>query len=88
VGGIMGRLLFGAGSKFLHSAYSQDQELEADELGARLSAASGYDPRAAFDMLRRLQQISESDSPVDLSVYFSTHPPFDVRIKSLDQLIK
>lgn len=92
IGGLMGRLLFGAGSKFLHSAYSQDQELEADELGARLSAASSYDPRAALRMLERLKTITggdnPADNPIDMEAYFSTHPPFDVRLKSLDRLIK
>lgn len=91
IGGLMGRVLFGAGSKFLHSAYSQDQELEADELGARLSAAVGYNPQASLDMLRQLQRISESagdDGGVDMEAYFSTHPPFDVRLNALDRLIK
>ena len=55
VGGWMGRLLVQAGSQFLQSAYSQDQELEADTLGIRLVAAAGFDSRAAIRMLNRVK---------------------------------
>lgn len=87
VGGLMGRLLLGASSKAMHSAYSQAQELEADELGARVGAAAGYMPGGALSMLRRLKELS-SKSDEGLGEYFSTHPPFDVRIEALSRLIK
>ena len=90
VGGWMGRLLVQVGSQFLQSAYSQDQELEADALAIRLVAAAGYDPRAAIRMLNRLKGLSTSacQGEVDLGSYFSSHPLFDVRIENLDRLIK
>ena len=90
VGGWLGRLLVQAGSQFLHSAYSQDQELEADKLGTRLAAAAGFDPRAAIHMLNRLKGLSTSAGPghVEQGSYFSSHPPFDIRIEKLNRLIR
>jgi beta-barrel assembly-enhancing protease len=87
VTGMMGRLLLGAGSKAMHSAYSQAQELEADELGARVAAAAGYVPGGAITMLQRLKELS-AKSDDGLGDYFATHPPFDIRIEALQKLIK
>ncbi|MEX2214247.1 MAG: M48 family metallopeptidase [Phycisphaeraceae bacterium] len=87
VGGIIGKLLVGAGAKAMHGTYSQDQELEADELGFRLARAAGYDPKACVQMMQRLQARSPGNVEGSLGEYFATHPPFDVRIGHLRKLM-
>jgi len=86
-GGLLTQWAMGAGVRLFHSAYSQDRELEADEFGARLAAAAGYDPRGAIRALERLQQI-EAKGDVPLAEYFSSHPPLAVRIERLRGLIR
>jgi Zn-dependent protease with chaperone function len=86
-GGLLSQWILGAGVSLFHSAYSRDRELEADEFGARLAAAAGYDPRGAIRALERLQQI-EVDGGLPLAEYFSSHPPPEVRIQRLRGLIR
>ena len=45
----------GTGAKLYALGYSRNQEYEADTLGVRYSAASGYDPHAASDILTGLE---------------------------------
>jgi predicted Zn-dependent protease len=80
VTGLVGQLLLQAGARFVNGAYSQDQEHEADEFAARLTAAAGFNAGAGIDMFSRLKQLVEREGPHWLSEYFSTHPPFDERI--------
>jgi len=88
IGGAVGKLLVQTGSQFLSSAYSQDHELEADEFGLRLSRAAGFEPAAATQMMRRLQELG-GDHPEDsLGAYFASHPPFTVRIRQLKELAR
>ena len=86
-GGLLTQWIVGAGIHLFHSAYSQDRELEADEFGARLAAAAGYDPRGAIRALERLRE-AEVDDGLPLSEYFASHPPLDVRIERLRELIR
>lgn len=76
------------GVQFLQKAYSRDQELEADEFGARLTASGGFDPQAAVRMMMRLQAKAGAGAEEPLFVYFSTHPAFGVRIAALRRLLK
>jgi len=69
-GGLLGQWLMGAGVNLFHSTYSQDRELEADEFGARLAAAAGYDPRGAIRALERLREMEGKDG-LPLAEYFS-----------------
>jgi Zn-dependent protease with chaperone function len=85
-GGLLSQGILTAGVKLLHSAYSRDQELDADEFGARLAAAAGYDPRGAIRAFQRLQGL-EADGAPPLSKYFSSHPPLAVRIETLRELL-
>lgn len=71
--------------EFLNSTYSQEQELEADELAIRLSRAAGFKPAAAIDALQQLEQLQGDKS--SLSDYFSSHPPTDRRIARMKRLI-
>ncbi|MBW2289705.1 MAG: M48 family metallopeptidase [Deltaproteobacteria bacterium] len=86
-GGALTQWILGTGINLFHSAYSQDRELEADEFGARLAAAAGYDPRGAIRALERLREAEEHDG-LPLSEYFSSHPPIDIRIERLRGLIR
>lgn len=78
--GVLGGWLGRVGVRFLETAYSRDQELEADRLGLRLSAAAGYGPQGAIRLFDRLAELKKSVDRLDLGEYFSTHPSFDVRI--------
>jgi beta-barrel assembly-enhancing protease len=82
-GGALGAWLASTGVRFLETAYSRNQELEADEFAVRLSAAAGYDPQASIQLLRRLSEVSRSADASGLGRYFSTHPDFSVRMDSI-----
>lgn len=82
-GGILGPWLQRVGVRFLETAYSRDQELDADRLAIRLMAAAGYDPWAGVTLLENLAGLNEASNPLSLGRYFSTHPSFDVRIDSI-----
>lgn len=86
-GGLLTQWILGTGINLFHSAYSQERELEADEFGARLAAAAGYDPRGAIRALERLRDAEVRDG-LPLAEYFSSHPPIDVRIEGLRELIR
>jgi predicted Zn-dependent protease len=86
-GGQLSQWVLSAGVDLLRNAYSQDRELEADEFGARLAAAAGYDPRGAIRALERLQCL-EADSGLPLAEYFASHPPLALRIAKLKGLIR
>lgn len=73
------------GIKALHSAYSQDNEFEADAFGLKLVSATGLDPQGAVRMLERLQAISSD--PQGLGEYFATHPPTADRIMAIRKRI-
>jgi predicted Zn-dependent protease len=83
-GGLLSQWILGAGVHLFHSAYSQDRELEADEFGARLASAAGYDPCGAIRVLERLQHL-DVDGGLPLAEYFSSHPPLEVRVQRLRQ---
>ena len=88
VRGLLAGWLRRVGVQFLESAYSQDLESEADKLGVRLTAAAGYDPHAAVQLLRRLAKLNSTVSQFNLGSYFSSHPPFDVRIHNINRLLR
>ncbi|MHC4103727.1 MAG: M48 family metallopeptidase [Planctomycetota bacterium] len=76
------------GVQFLESAYSQDMESEADKLGVRLVAAAGYEPQACVRLLSRLAKLSKQADQFNLGGYFSSHPPFNVRIRNINRLLQ
>ena len=86
--GLLASWLRGVGMKVIESAYSQDLELEADTLGARLIAAAGYDPHAPIQLLSRLSELNRLAKQFSLGNYFSSHPAFDIRIHNVDRLLR
>jgi len=85
--GLLSQWVVSTGWNLLSSAYSQDQELDADEFGARLAAAAGYDPRGAIRALSRFEQL-ETESGGPMARYFASHPPVTLRIETLNKLIR
>jgi predicted Zn-dependent protease len=83
--GLLGQLVGGVGEKGFMLANSRSDETEADEYGARYSAAAGYDPHGLvtfFDKLRR----QEGNSPRFLAI-LSDHPATPDRITHTTQYI-
>jgi predicted Zn-dependent protease len=86
--GVLGGWLQTVGVRFLETAYSRDQELEADRLGVRLATAAGYGAEGATQLLSRLAKLKEPSDPLKLGEYFSTHPSSEVRIKSIRHFLQ
>ncbi len=78
-----------SGSKLLDGAYSQDNEFDADELGARLVITAGFSHDGPERLLRRLERLAQregrSDARDDAASawlrYAATHPPFASRVR-------
>jgi beta-barrel assembly-enhancing protease len=60
--------------------YSREDELLADQLGARYLKLSGYDPRGMINFLEKLQEVNRRKPPRPKS-YFKTHPYVPDRIR-------
>ena len=80
--------LSGAGQllrQMVTKGYSRTLEREADREAVRLTAAAGFNARAAIRALERLSRVSPDNS--GLAEYFSTHPSFKDRIADLEEMI-
>ena len=81
--GKIGTWVRSTGLKLLESAYSQQNETTADQLGTRLGYTACYDPNAAITLMTRLAEMCPGNDRSILGTYFSTHPPFDERIANI-----
>jgi|WetSurMetagenome_2_1015567.scaffolds.fasta_scaffold38199_3 beta-barrel assembly-enhancing protease len=59
--------------------YSRNDELEADELGAKYLYAAGYDPQGMVDLLNKLKGL-ETAEPTKFETWFMTHPATSERL--------
>jgi len=64
--------------------YSREDELLADQLGARYAKLAGYNPRAMITFLVKLQEINRR-KPLTPYNYFKTHPYVLDRIRVVKQ---
>ena len=76
------------GVQFLESAYSKNLESEADRLGVRLVTAAGYQPDACVKLFSRLAELNSPPHEFDLGSYFSSHPPFKIRIDNVKRQLR
>jgi MAF protein len=64
--------------------YAREDELLADQLGARYAKLAGYDPYDMLKFLKRLQDIDKR-KPLQPKSYFKTHPYVPDRIRVVKQ---
>lgn len=63
--------------------YSQQDELESDQVATLLLAHSGYDPLALRRYLERVQEHEQNSAALN-----TTHPPSRQRLRTLDRVIE
>lgn len=86
IGGLLGVGILQVAMELLNQGHSREQELEADKLAVQLSHFAGFDPEAGKHMLARLNTLP-SEKWLG-STYFSSHPPFEVRVENIDKHIQ
>lgn len=64
--------------------YSREDELLADQLGARYAKLAGYDPHGMINFLQKLQDINRR-MPLKEKSYFKTHPYVPDRVRVVKQ---
>ena len=64
--------------------HSREQEAEADRIGLELMARSGYDPKSAVSIWRKMGEANEGGGPPE---FLSTHPSGESRIQDLEALL-
>ncbi len=84
-GSLAGQLARKTLSSLIESAYSQENEFDADRYGLQLAVRSGYSGQPGIDTLKKLQKVSKTN---DRFNYFSTHPPLDERISKTTSVLK
>jgi predicted Zn-dependent protease len=79
----LAQVAYGIGTSLAYILpYSRTHESEADHLGLIYMAKAGYDPRAAIDFWRKMQQKYGDQEPPE---FLSTHPNSDTRIADLQK---
>ena len=68
---------------WLTAPFSQNDEYEADEVGAEMAEKAGYDPKAAAKALERA--LGDHEHGDDFEELFRTHPYPKKRIKRLEE---
>lgn len=81
-----GKLISGANLAFMEiiSGYSREDELLADQLGARYAKRAGYNPEGMINFLQTLQDVNRR-KPLRPKSYFKTHPYIPDRIRVVKQ---
>ena len=88
VPGVLAGWLRTVGVKYLETAYSREQELEADRLGLRLALAAGFESEGSVRLLARLAELRKAAEPLSLGEYFSSHPTSEIRIASIRRYLQ
>ena len=86
-GGGVGGLVTGAADLMVRQGFSQEYELEADDVGWQMLVNANIDPRGMTDALTKLQQFeaAQKDKRDTVPQAFSSHPALDKRIARLEK---
>jgi len=73
-------------SELFTSNYSRKNEKEADKLGTKLAANSGYNPAALIDILDRLEKVTKLETHEERKFsFFDSHPMTETRIENIQK---
>ncbi len=86
-GGPAALLVRQVGLALLTSAYSREQEFDADRFGIRLATAAGFDPKGGIRLLGRLRELAHRVPDAKLAAYFASHPPLAERIAVMTRIV-
>ncbi len=86
VGGVLRAPVLNVAATLLNQGYSQDQELEADNLGLQLVCAAGLDGRASVRLMQRLRTVPAE--AWHLNSWFSSHPPAELRVQQMEKFLQ
>ncbi|MBK8051111.1 MAG: M48 family metalloprotease [Anaerolineales bacterium] len=64
--------------------YGRDDELQADQVGVRIMADAGYDPRSMGTVMQKLGEANQGSSAPE---FMSTHPNSENRVEQINQAI-
>jgi predicted Zn-dependent protease len=82
---VMAQMAYGVGATLAYILpYSRKHESEADHIGLIYMAKAGYDPRAAVDFWKKMQEHHAGQEPPE---WLSTHPNSQTRIDDLEALM-
>jgi predicted Zn-dependent protease len=71
------------------AGYSRKHEKQADELGAKLAAETGYNPNGLISALEKIAKFVELETGLEEQrSFFSTHPYTPKRLEDLEKVIK
>jgi beta-barrel assembly-enhancing protease len=68
--------------------YGRTAEYEADRIGLGYAQAAGYDPTAAYAVIREFQKLSGNKDPSQVELVFDSHPGNNARLNALQAEIK
>ena len=80
--------LAGSGLGVLFLRYGRDDELQADRLGVRYAAGSGWDPSGIPAMLTTLGRIDEASDNKGIPNWLSTHPAPEDRVQKVQSAVQ
>jgi len=78
-------MLANAVAQLVNMKYGRDDELQSDQLGVRIMADAGYDPRAMISVQEILAQEAAGGAPPE---FMSTHPSAPNRIEVIEETIE
>ncbi len=86
----LGRGIAGLGdvtNKLILAPYGRSQEHEADEVGQRIAAASGYDPAGMPRFLHGLDEVTiiRQNGQARRASWFDSHPATPTRVRETDE---
>ena len=64
--------------------YARKHESDADLVGIELAARAGYDPRAAVEVWRKMERLSQASGRGQPPQFVSTHPSHATRIREIE----
>jgi predicted Zn-dependent protease len=70
----------------VNNGFSKSQEYDADKAAVSILAATGYNPNAIIEMLKRIQEREPKDKS-KLSGMYKTHPAAQDRIKEVTKVL-